>query len=78
MRQDCIVMVRIDDYLIFARQTKTLDDVIASLKTEFVLTEEGDASAFLGIDIKKNIDGYIELTQPGLIQKIIAECECGL
>jgi hypothetical protein len=74
LRHDCILVVYVDDYLLFSRETKIIDDIITSLRSEFVLTVEGDAGAFLGIDIKRNSEGHIELTQPGIIQKIIAEC----
>jgi len=35
------------------------------------LTHEGDAGAYLGINIQPHPDGSLELVQPGLIQKII-------
>jgi len=35
------------------------------------LEEESDAAGFLGIDIKKNGDGTIELLQTGLIKRIL-------
>ena len=74
LRHGCILVVYVDDCLIFSRENKPLDDVITSLRTEFVLTDEGDAGAFLGLDIKTNPEGHIELTQPGIKQKIITEC----
>ena len=70
---DCILVVYVDDCIIFSRENNTLD-VITSLCTEFVHTDEGDAGAFLGIDIKTNPEGHIELMQPGIIQKIITKC----
>ena len=47
---------------------------LISLKEEFVLTYQGDVSAFLGIAIVHNMKGHMEQTQPGLIDKIIMEC----
>jgi hypothetical protein len=38
------------------------------------MTVEGDVGAFLGIDIKRHPDGKLEMVQPGLIWKIVADC----
>jgi hypothetical protein len=38
------------------------------------LTCEGDVGAFLGIQFTRNARGQIEMTQTGLIAKIIKEC----
>ncbi len=67
-------MVHVDDCLLFSKSDSTLDDLITSLKQEFILAVEGDVRAFLGIDIKRHPDGRIEMVQPGLIRNIVADC----
>jgi hypothetical protein len=74
IRSNCILVVYVDDCLLFAKSDEVLDSVVASLQSEFNLTSEGDVGAFLGVDIQRNIDGYLELVQPGLINKIISFC----
>ena len=74
IRNNCLVLVYVDDCLIFGKDPAILDSVIDSLKSVFVLTSQGTVGAYLGIDIKKTSDGFIELTQTGLIQKIISAC----
>jgi hypothetical protein len=74
IRPNCIIIVYVDDCLLFAREDSILDSLISSLKDEFNLTFEGDVGAFLGVDIKCTSDGNIELVQPGLINKIIHLC----
>jgi hypothetical protein len=69
--KDCIFIVYVDDCLLFSPLDTILDDLVTSLQLEFKLTYEGDVGAYLGIDIKCHPDGSMELTQPGLIQKII-------
>jgi hypothetical protein len=64
----------VDDCLLFARDDITLDDLLASLQSDFNLTCEGDVGAFLGIQFTRNARGQIEMTQTGLIAKIIKEC----
>jgi hypothetical protein len=54
---DCILVVYVDDYLLFFKEAAVLDILIESLKKEFILTVEGDVGAFLGIDIKHHPGG---------------------
>jgi hypothetical protein len=70
-RKNCIFIVYVDDCLLFSPSDTVLDEHIISLQPEFKLTHEGDVGAYLGIDIKRHRDGSLELTQPGLVQKII-------
>jgi hypothetical protein len=58
---------------ISAKHKEDLDEMVARLeKKGFVLTREGSFSAFLGIKFEKNPDdGSINMTQKGLIRKII-------
>ncbi len=64
-----------DDCLLFAKSNSVLDDLITSLKSDFLLTSEGTVGPFfLGVDIHHTADGFLELVQPGLIKKIIAAC----
>jgi hypothetical protein len=74
IRKNAIIIVYIDDCLLFARTDKILDDNITSLQSDFNLTYEGDVGAFLGIQFTRNNRGHIEMTQTGLIAKIIKEC----
>jgi hypothetical protein len=71
---NCIIIIYVDDCLLFAPSDDILDSLINSLQQDFKVTTEGDVGAFLGIDITRNIDGYLELTQTGLIRKIISFC----
>jgi hypothetical protein len=64
----------VDDCIIFAKTDNILDTIITSLEHDFVLTSSGSVGAYLGIDIKRTSDGTVELTQTGLINKIIAAC----
>jgi len=72
IRKDLILIVYVDDCLLFARDDKILDSFISSLQTEFNLTCAGDVGAFLGIQFTRTSNGHPELTQPGLISKIVS------
>jgi hypothetical protein len=74
IRNKCLIIIYVDDCLLFAPSDAILDSLITSLQQNFNLTTEGDVGAFLGIDIKRNNDGFLEWKQTGLIQKIISTC----
>ena len=48
---DCIIVIYVDDCLFFSPHASTVDNVIASLSKSFKLKDEGDVSAFLGVQI---------------------------
>lgn len=74
LRHDCIIIVYVDDCLFFSRNTSTIDQVIASLSASFKLKDEGDVSAFSGVQISKDIiNKSIQFTQPGLIDQILRD-----
>jgi hypothetical protein len=67
-------VVYVDDCLFFSPNSSTIDSVIANLSKTFKIKDEGDVSAFLGIQISKDPSTKtISLTQPGLIEQIIKD-----
>jgi hypothetical protein len=71
---DCVIVVYVDDCLFFSPKSTTIDTVIASLSKIFKLKDEGDVSAFLGVQITKDSHNRtISFTQPGLINQIIRD-----
>lgn len=73
IHSNCIIIYE-DDCLLFTKSDAVLDSVISLLKSKFNLTSQGDAGAFLGVDIQCNPDGFLKLIQPGFISKIISFC----
>ena len=63
----------VDDKLFYAKEADDIDQVIEGLKknAEMELEVEDDVAGFLGVHIDKKADGTIELTQKGLIQRIL-------
>ena len=64
-----------DDCCIISKKNSTVADVlIESLRTgteEFKLEDEGTMDKFLGVDIKRNENGSVELSQPHLITRFL-------
>ena len=68
-----IVVLYVDDAGIGAKDPADIDDLIEKLRElKFELKKEGNFNEFLGIKFDKRKDGSIELTQTGLIDKILA------
>jgi Reverse transcriptase (RNA-dependent DNA polymerase) len=61
----------VDDVCLCAKTQEQIKQVITELRAEFDLTEEGELSEYLGLSIKRHSNGSFELTQSGLIEKII-------
>jgi hypothetical protein len=56
----------------FTHDDAVIHKLIASLRHDFKLTDEGeykeDITAYLGINVIRHADGRIEINQPGLIE----------
>jgi hypothetical protein len=66
-----IVIVYVDDLLIFAKSDTLIESFISSMQNEDIcLRREGTAEGYLGVDIKTH-EGKIHLTQSGLSERIV-------
>jgi hypothetical protein len=69
---DVIILVYVDDCLFFAPKPESIDAAIEKLRARGMdLHYEDDVAGFLGVHIDRRDDGTIELTQTGLIDRII-------
>jgi histone deacetylase 1/2 len=65
-----------DDCLLFAPEQMMLDNVISDLSKRYILQNEGDVSAYLGIQVTKDPKAKtITLSQPGLIKQLIQDID---
>jgi hypothetical protein len=73
-KKDMMLVIYVDDVGIAAMFEKDVDSLVQRLEAQgFKLTREGTFSEFLGIKFEKNAeDNSINMTQKGLIKKIIA------
>ena len=60
-RDNCIMISYVDNCLIFYKNKSVLEELILSLKDEFKLTNEGDLTIFLGVNINKTWYNTLEL-----------------
>jgi hypothetical protein len=67
-----IVIIYVDDKLIYGKDDKVIDNVITKMHSEDVaLNKEGTAEGYLGIDIQRE-GTQVKLTQSGLTKRIIS------
>jgi len=72
IRDDCIVLVYVDDMIAISRENKVLENIVVNLtKKNYILTDEGSLTKYLGVDVKYREQGGFELLQPFLIRRII-------
>jgi hypothetical protein len=70
----CILIVYVDNCLIFTQNSNTIDKLLADLSKTYTLECEGEVSAYLGVQVRKDaITKTITLTQPGLIEQVIED-----
>ena len=72
-RGSTILLTYVDDCILAGSSKEDIDKCIQDMSTSFRLTDEGDLSDYLGIKIAQLDDGRITLTQPHLIDSIIAD-----
>ena len=71
-KDEMILVQYVDDCGIGAPNQKIIDDFVQALEAKGLqLTKEGSFSEFLGLKFENHPDGSIEMTQKGLIQKIL-------
>ena len=70
--KNCIIITYVDDCLFFSKDIQEIDRVIDQLRYQGMsLNKEEDVAGFLGINISRLPSGDIEMTQRGLIDRII-------
>jgi len=55
LRDDCIIVVYVDDCLFFSPSSTVIDGVIKTLSQTLKLKDEGDAAPFFGVNIARNV-----------------------
>ena len=71
IHKDMVYLNYVDDGILIGKDGSKIESVIDDLGTTLELTREGDLSAFLGIQIDKNENGSLKLTQEGLIKRVL-------
>ena len=71
-----VFLVYIDDCIVFGPDDWSINRVVTDLHAcsqQFTIDDQGDIGDFLGIQVQKQDDGSIKLTQPQLIESIIKD-----
>ena len=72
IRNNCIIMVYVDDMIAISSKKEVLEELVENLRgKDYILTDEGPLTKYLGVDVKYNKRGGFELAQPFLIERII-------
>jgi len=77
IHKDAVILVYVDNYLIFSRSKATIKEIIKDLKhRQFASTDEGEIESYLGVEVNRMNDGSIEIKQPFLINRILSAVGC--
>ena len=60
-----------DDVITISKDLAVMDILVKNLQKEYTLEDEGSLTKYLGVDMKINDDGTMELKQPFLIERIL-------
>jgi hypothetical protein len=71
LRDDCILLVYVDDVIAISNDVAVMDKLVKNLQKNYTLEDEGSLTKYLGVDMKINNDGTMELKQPFLIERIL-------
>jgi hypothetical protein len=66
-----MLLVYVDDAIICGPSSKVIDEIIASRKEDYDVTDEGEIDDYLGVNVSHPTEDTIELRQPHLIQQIL-------
>ena len=75
-RGSVLFLVYIDDCIVFRPNDQSIDQVVQDLRAcsrQFTVDDQGDVGDFLGIQVQKQNDGSILLSQPQLIDSILKD-----
>jgi hypothetical protein len=72
IRKDCILCLYVDDAILYARDDKTLTDVLAAIdKAGYAFDRDEDFSSYLGVQVDHHSDGSKTLSQSGLAGQLL-------
>ena len=60
-----------DDCCIFSKYKETIGALLKNLSKTFKLTDERGVKSYLGMNVKKDPNGTITMSQPAIIDKIL-------
>ena len=72
-KENMIYVLYIDDSILAEPNQHKIQKTIAQMKRKVDMTEEGDFSDFLGINIQRRDDGLYHLTQPHLVDQLMEQ-----
>ena len=72
-KQGCVFIVYVDDAIMASFNKSMIDHMFNALKDKYCMTDEGDLTDYLGVNIEHLPDNKMKLTQPHLIDEILED-----
>ena len=72
VRQDCIMVLYVDDSILLAKDENTLQKVLGELQGQgYAFNRDGDFTTYLGIKLSRSTDGTMKMSQPHLARSLL-------
>ena len=71
VRNNCSVIWYVDDFCILSKDKETIDALLKNLSKTFKLNDEGGLNSNLGMNVRKDPNGTINMSQSENINKIL-------
>jgi hypothetical protein len=72
-RKGTMFLVYVDDGILAGPSAEHIDEIIKEMQASYNMTNEGDITDYLVVNMTKLEDGHIKLLQPQLIDQIIKD-----
>jgi hypothetical protein len=69
----CVLLLYVDDVIIGGPTSTDLDDLVQVIKDNVDLEDQGEIEDYIGVNVSRNDDGSITLSQPHLIASILKD-----
>ena len=77
--KECIIFIMyVDDGIVVSKKDSSIDIIINQFKERYQLIDNGKTQDYLGIYVEQRADGTIKLSQPYLIDQILADVQPSL
>lgn len=69
------VLVYVDDILVIGNSSQSISSLITALNCEFALLDLGQVNYFIGVEVKRIVEGWLHLCQSKYIKDLLTKAK---
>ena len=70
---NCVVLIYVDDVILMGPDEREIDQLVKKMSDSFKISDEGTLADYLGVKMRYDADGRINMTQTHIIDSILAD-----